>query len=41
VGARYADPSGKSEAGKSYVVFGKANGSAIDLSTIANAVSSF
>ena len=37
VGARYADPSGKSEAGKSYVVFGKANGSAIDLSTIANA----
>jgi hypothetical protein len=37
VGARYADPSGKSDAGKSYVVFGKANGSAIDLSTIANA----
>ncbi len=37
VGARYADPSGKSEAGKSYVVFGKANGSAIDLSTIADA----
>jgi isocitrate/isopropylmalate dehydrogenase len=37
VGAMFADPSGKSEAGKSYVVFGKANGSAIDLSTIANA----
>ena len=37
VGAWGADPSGKSEAGKSYVVFGKANGSAIDLSTIANA----
>jgi hypothetical protein len=27
VGAWYADPSGKLSAGKSYVVFGKANGS--------------
>jgi hypothetical protein len=35
VGARYADPSGKSDAGRSYVVFGKANGSAINLSAIA------
>jgi hypothetical protein len=37
VGARYADLSGKSNAGKSYVVFGKANGSAINLSAIADA----
>jgi hypothetical protein len=32
-----ADPSNKSNAGKSYVVFGKTNGSAVDLSTIADA----
>jgi hypothetical protein len=32
-----ADPSGKSSAGKSYVVSGKANSSAINLSAIANA----
>jgi hypothetical protein len=31
------DPSGKSNAGKSYVVFGKADGSAINLSAIAAA----
>jgi hypothetical protein len=37
VGATYADPSGKSNAGKSYVVFGKADGSAINLSAIAAA----
>jgi hypothetical protein len=30
-------PSGKSKAGKSYVVFGKANNSAINLSAIADA----
>jgi hypothetical protein len=30
-------PSGKSDAGKSYVVFGKADSSAINLSTIADA----
>jgi hypothetical protein len=35
VGADGADPSGKSSAGKSYVVFGKANSSAINLSAIA------
>jgi hypothetical protein len=29
VGARHADPNGKLNAGKSYVVFGKADGSAI------------
>ncbi|VVH50369.1 RTX toxins and related Ca2+-binding proteins, partial [uncultured Gammaproteobacteria bacterium] len=37
VGAFNADPSGKSNAGKSYVVFGKANSSAINLSVIADA----
>jgi hypothetical protein len=37
VGASDADPSDKSDAGKSYVVFGKANGSAINLSAIADA----
>ncbi len=37
VGARHADPNGKSNAGKSYVVFGKADGSAIDLGAIADA----
>jgi hypothetical protein len=36
VGAVYADPNGNSS-GKSYVVFGKANNSAINLSDIANA----
>ena len=36
MGASDADPSGKSKAGKSYVVFGKANSSAIDLSAIAD-----
>jgi hypothetical protein len=37
VGAYYAGPNGKLYAGKSYVVFGKANSSAINLSTIADA----
>jgi hypothetical protein len=37
VSAWAADPSGKSDAGKSYVVFGKANSSAINLSAIADA----
>jgi hypothetical protein len=37
VGAYQADPSGKSRAGKSYVVFGKqGNTNAIELSTIAH-----
>jgi hypothetical protein len=35
VGAPYAHPDGKSFAGKSYVVFGKVNNSAINLSDIA------
>jgi hypothetical protein len=34
VSAYGADPSGKSKAGKSYVVFGKANSRAINLSAI-------
>jgi hypothetical protein len=37
VGVWDADLSGKSYAGKSYVVFGKANGNAINLSAIADA----
>ena len=37
VGAQTADPNGKLSAGKSYVVFGKANSSAINLSSIADA----
>jgi hypothetical protein len=37
VGAWSASPSGQSDAGKSYVVFGKTNSSAINLSAIANA----
>ena len=36
VGAMYADPNGNSS-GKSYIVFGKANNNAINLSDIANA----
>ena len=37
VGADKASLTGKSKAGKSYVVFGKVGSSAIDLSTIADA----
>ncbi|CAB5501215.1 hypothetical protein formerly called flagellar hook-length control protein FliK, partial [Bathymodiolus thermophilus thioautotrophic gill symbiont] len=36
VGAHQADPDNKSNAGKPYVVFGKTNGSAVDLSAIAS-----
>ncbi len=35
VGAKYADPAGKTSAGESYVVFGKADGTAVDLSDVA------
>ncbi|CAB5505885.1 hypothetical protein formerly called flagellar hook-length control protein FliK, partial [Bathymodiolus thermophilus thioautotrophic gill symbiont] len=41
VGAYQADPDNKSNAGKSYVVFGKTNGSAVDLSTIASGTGGF
>ncbi|MBA5249232.1 MAG: hypothetical protein FE834_06845, partial [Gammaproteobacteria bacterium] len=37
VGAQYADLNSKSNTGKSYVVFGKTNGSAINLNDIASA----
>jgi hypothetical protein len=36
VGAPYADLSGKSDTGKSYVIFGKKDNTAIDLSAIAS-----
>jgi hypothetical protein len=36
VGATRADLNGKKDVGKSYVVFGKADSSAINLSTIAS-----
>ncbi len=35
VGARYADPAGKSSAGESYVVFGRADGTKVSLADIA------
>ncbi|MBA5249154.1 MAG: hypothetical protein FE834_06420, partial [Gammaproteobacteria bacterium] len=41
VGARDADPTGGSKAGKSYVIFGKTNTTAINLSTIANGTGGF
>ncbi|WP_202752930.1 integrin alpha, partial [Bathymodiolus thermophilus thioautotrophic gill symbiont] len=41
VGAHQADPDNKSNAGKSYVVFGKTNGSAVDLSAIASGTGGF
>ncbi|CAB5503063.1 RTX toxins and related Ca2+-binding proteins, partial [Bathymodiolus thermophilus thioautotrophic gill symbiont] len=41
VGAYRADPDNKSNAGKSYVVFGKTNGSAVDLSAIASGTGGF
>jgi hypothetical protein len=34
VGARYADPGGDSDAGESYVVFGKANSTSVDLAAL-------
>ncbi|MBA5249193.1 MAG: hypothetical protein FE834_06640, partial [Gammaproteobacteria bacterium] len=41
VGARFADPSNKSKAGKSYVIFGKTDTTTINLSTIANGTGGF
>jgi hypothetical protein len=34
-------PNGKSNAGKSYVIYGKTNGTAIDLSAVANSTGGF
>jgi hypothetical protein len=41
VGARTADANGRLDAGKSYVVFGKANTAAVNLSAVANGVGGF
>jgi hypothetical protein len=41
VGAYRADVSGKSDAGKSYVIFGKTDSTAIDLSAIASGTGGF
>jgi hypothetical protein len=41
VGAPYADLSGKSDTGKSYVIFGKKDNTAIDLSAIASGTGGF
>ncbi|CAB5505862.1 hypothetical protein THERMOT_2233, partial [Bathymodiolus thermophilus thioautotrophic gill symbiont] len=41
IGAFRADPDGRDQAGKSYVVFGKADGAAVDLSTIASGTGGF
>ncbi|CAB5494075.1 beta strand repeat-containing protein, partial [Bathymodiolus thermophilus thioautotrophic gill symbiont] len=41
VGANNADPTGKTNAGKSYVVFGKINESAVNLSVIASGTGGF
>jgi hypothetical protein len=41
VSARRADPSGKSGAGKSYVIFGKTDNTAINLSAIASGTGGF
>ncbi|MES2352903.1 MAG: Ig-like domain-containing protein, partial [Pseudomonadota bacterium] len=41
VGANKSDPAAGTDAGRSYVVFGKSTGTAIDLSAIANATGGF
>jgi hypothetical protein len=41
VGAYQADPSGQSNAGKSYVIFGKQDNTAINLSAIATGTGGF
>ena len=41
IGAWAADPGGVSQAGESYVVFGKADGTAIDLATVASGTGGF
>jgi hypothetical protein len=41
VGAAYGDPAGNVSAGESYVVFGKADGTAINLSAVAGGIGGF
>jgi hypothetical protein len=41
VGAKHADPDSKSNAGKSYVVFGKTDSTVINLSAIASGTGGF
>ncbi|MEF8756311.1 MAG: DUF4347 domain-containing protein [Accumulibacter sp.] len=41
VGARLSDPSSATDAGRSHVVFGKTDGTSVDLSSIANGVGGF
>ncbi len=41
VGAPFADPAGNTSAGESYVVFGKANGTPVNLSAIAAGIGGF
>jgi len=41
VGARYADPAGLDRAGKSYVVFGKTDGTAVNLSAVEGGTGGF
>ena len=41
VGAHWADPATGTEAGKSYVVFGKPNGAAVDLTNVVNGIGGF
>jgi hypothetical protein len=41
MGAHWANPNGLSQAGKSYVVFGKSNGTAIDLSAVSGGTGGF
>ncbi|MEB3319702.1 MAG: FG-GAP-like repeat-containing protein, partial [Cyanobium sp.] len=41
IGARYSSPNSVSQAGRSYVVFGKTNHTGVDLSAIANGIGGF
>jgi hypothetical protein len=41
IGASKADPNGRTHAGKSYIVFGKTDNTAINLSAIANGTGGF
>ncbi len=41
VGAQWADANGENNAGESYVIFGKTDGTAVDLSTIASGTGGF